>query len=122
MLFRSPSASVESVKTQDPRGYAQWVSDRDPAKALAPLDEEWDQRQDAVTRMSRAYAAFRAKAAGVPVDVDPATEARAALETGIVEPRVLRMGSAILGDPALCERALAMGPGLLPSERKACGG
>jgi hypothetical protein len=27
------------------------------------------------------------------------------------------MGSQLLGEPALLERALAMGPGLLPSER-----
>lgn len=115
-----PSASVEAVKAQDPRGYAIWLTPRDPVAALAILDDEWTVRQDATTRMARAWAAM-----GV-ADTSPATktgldvsaEARAALATGIVEPRVLWMGARILGDDSLRQRALAMGPGLLPSERR----
>ncbi len=108
-----PTASVDAVREQDPRGYAIWLTPRDPGAAYAILEEEWKVRQDATTRMARAWAAARLQ--GTPLD--PAAEARAALATGIVEPRVLRMGAEILGDDTLRERALAMGPGLLPSER-----
>ncbi|MDP2317007.1 MAG: hypothetical protein Q8P41_29205 [Pseudomonadota bacterium] len=108
------TASVEAVKAQDPRGYAMWLTPKDPAAALALLQKEWTERQDATTRMARAWAAFCAKAPSV----DAPAEARAALATGIVEPRVLWMGAEILGDDTLRQRALAMGPGLLPSERR----
>lgn len=116
-----PAASVEAVKTQDARGYAIWLTPRDPVGALAILQDEWKVRQDATTRMARAWAAFRvADTTGAPADtsLDVSAEARAALATGIVEPRVLWMGAKILGDDTLRQRALAMGPGLLPSERR----
>jgi Tfp pilus assembly protein PilF len=111
LLDIDPTTSMDAVKSQDPRGYAIWLSDTQPEKAIVILDEEWKQRQDATTRMARAYARFRA-------GQDAADEARAALATGIVEPRVLLQGGLILKDPALLARALASGPGLLPSERK----
>lgn len=109
-------ADVEAVRAQDPRGYALWLADRDPARAIPVLEEEWTVRQDAMTQMALAYARFRA---GQPAS-DPRAEeqARAALATGIAEPRVLLLGGLILGDDALVTRALATGPGLLPSERK----
>lgn len=123
-----PTANVERVKAQDGRGYAMWLTERDPAAARAILEDEWKIRQDATTRMARAYAAWKVGgplggggAGGEPglAPLDPAAEARTALATGIVEPRVLRMGALILGDVAIARRALAMGPGLLPSERVA---
>ncbi len=107
------TASVEAVRSQDPRGYAMWLTPRDPKEALAILEEEWRVRQDATTRMARAWAAWHAH----DPSLDAVAEARTALATGIVEPRVLRMGGQVLADPALVARALAMGPGLLPSER-----
>jgi tetratricopeptide (TPR) repeat protein len=107
-----PTASVEGVKAQDPRGYAMWLTPRDPKRALEILNDEWAIRQDATTRMARAWAA---QGAG-DTSIDVSTEARAALATGIVEPRVLLIGARVLGDDTLRQRALAMGPGLLPSE------
>lgn len=106
-----PTASVEAVRSQDPRGYACWLAERDPAAAVVLLTEEWKERQDAVTQMALAYARFRA-------GEDASADARSALATGIVEPRVLLQGGLILNDPALLARAAASGPGLLPSERK----
>ncbi len=110
-----PTASVAAVREQDTRGYAMWLAPADPVAARALLDAEWAVRQDATTRMARAWAAWL----GQDTSVDTAAEARTALATGILEPRVLRMGSQILADPALMQRALSMGPGLLPSERAA---
>jgi tetratricopeptide (TPR) repeat protein len=104
------TVSVDAVGAQDPRGYGIWLADRDPARALPLLEQELTQRQDAVTHMAHAYAAFRA-------GQDAEAEARAALVTGIIEPRVLLEGGLLLGDAALLRRALGMGPGLLPSER-----
>ncbi|MDP2310130.1 MAG: hypothetical protein Q8P18_29200 [Pseudomonadota bacterium] len=109
-----PSASVEAVKMQDPRGYAMWLTPRDPVAALVLLQDEWKVRQDATTRMARAWAAL---AAG-DTSLDASAEARVALATGITEPRVLWMAAKVLGDDTLRQRALAMGPGLLPSERR----
>jgi hypothetical protein len=109
-----PNESVETVRTQDPRGYAMWLTPRDAKGALALLQDEWKVRQDATTRMARAYAAWRAS----DTSIDVSAEARAALATGSVEPRVLLYGGRILGDDALIARAIAMGPGLLPSERR----
>lgn len=106
-------ASVEAVRAQDARGYAMWLTPANPQAALVLLQDEWKNRQDATTRMARAWAAWKAG----DTSIDAATEARTALATGIAEPRVLRMGSQILGDATLLRRALAMGPGLLPSER-----
>lgn len=106
-----PSVSVETVKNQDGRGYAIYIAERDPSTAQRMLEEEWKLRQDAATQMARAYVGFR-------LGQDTAAEARAALATGIVEPRVLLQGGLILKDRALLDRALAMGPGLLPSERR----
>ena len=95
----------------DRRGLADYLAPRDPARALALADEELVLRHDAVTRMTRAWAAFHAQKPGF------ADEARAALATGCIEPRVLHHGAVILGDVELAKRALAMGAGLLPSER-----
>lgn len=110
-----PTASVEAVGLQDPRGFAMWLSDRgrpeDLVRALALLEDELDARQDAVTHMAHAWATYRAGRDGTE-------EARAALATGNIEPRLLLQGGLLLGDPALLRRALAMGPGLLPSERQ----
>ena len=105
-----PNVSIDAVGAQDPRGYAIWLADRDPTHAVALLDEELRSRQDAATHMAHAYAVFRGGS-------DGAQEARDALATGCPEPRVLLQGGLVLGDRALIERALSMGPGLLPSER-----
>jgi tetratricopeptide (TPR) repeat protein len=116
-----------SVGAQDPRGYAIWLSDSavvaDRARAVQLLEAEVERRQDAVTRMALAYARFMAGGSAPGV---LSTEVRAVLATGIVEPRVLLQAGLILGDGApvsedarkLLERALASGPGLLPSEQK----
>jgi hypothetical protein len=90
-----------------------WLTPRDPKRALELLNDEWAIRQDATTRMARAWAAQGA----ADTSLDVSVEARAALATGIVEPRVLLIGARILGDDTLRQRALAMGPGRLPSER-----
>ena len=109
------TVSPEQVKSQDPRGYAIWLTPRDPVEARRLLDAEWAVRQDATTRMARAHALwFDGDAAA---RASAAEEARVALATGIVEPRVLALGARVLGDRTLAARALAMGPGLLPSER-----
>jgi tetratricopeptide (TPR) repeat protein len=105
-----PSVPVDAVRAQDPRGYAIWLAERDPARAIELLDEELRNRQDAITHMAHAYAVFRDGG-------DGSAEAKAALATGCPEPRVLLQGGIVLGDRMLVERALAMGPGLLPSER-----
>jgi tetratricopeptide (TPR) repeat protein len=109
-----PDASVEDVRTQDPRGYAMWLAPKAPEMALRLLEDEWTIRQDATTRLARAYAAWLAHDA----KIDAVAEAKGALATGVIEPRVLRMGGLVLGDPSLHDRAEAMGPGLLPSERR----
>lgn len=106
-----PTADVNAVGTQDPRGYAMFLADTAPERAVALLTDELTVRQDAVTHMAHAYASFRG-------GKDAGDEARAALATGIIEPRTLLEGGLVLHDPALLQRALAMGPGLLPSERK----
>ena len=108
-----PAANVHAVGAQDPRGYAMYLSDKEPERAVALLKEELTVRQDAVTHVAHAYASFRAGATA-----DAAAEARAALGTGIIEPRTLLQGGLLLQDPALLKQALAMGPGLLPSERR----
>jgi tetratricopeptide (TPR) repeat protein len=107
----APGPDVETVRDQDPRGYATWLAERDAAKAMSILEEELRVRHDATTRMALAWA--RWKAGG-----EVAEEARSALATGIVEPRVLLQAAEILRDPALAAKAAAMGPGLLPSEHR----
>lgn len=105
------SVDLAPLKRMDPRGWACWAADHgDPKAALVALDEELTQRQDAATHMAHAYAVMRTGGDGT-------AEANAALATGIVEPRVLWQGGLVLGDAALVARAMAMGPGLLPSER-----
>lgn len=110
-----PAASVEKVGMQDPRGFARWLADRgtpaDLARARALVADELRDRQDATTRMVDAWVRYRAGEDAAPL-------AREALATGIPEPRVLFEGGLVLGDAAVLERALAMGPGLLPSERR----
>lgn len=105
-----PAASVDSVATQDPRGFAIWVAPKDPKRALELLSDELLNRQDAVTHMAHAWATSLA-------GMDGTQEAKDALATGCVEPRVLLEGGLILHDRALLTRALSMGPGLLPSEK-----
>jgi tetratricopeptide (TPR) repeat protein len=109
-----PSVNLDAVCSTDPRGCARWLTDRDPARALTLATEELNNRQDATTHMIHAYALFRAGPANAATATD---EANAALATGIVEPRVLLQGGIILRHRHLLERALSMGPGLLPSER-----
>lgn len=118
LLEFEPNVTVDAVppwladvKLQDPRGYAIAISDADPAAALAILDEELKVRQDATTHMAHAYALYAANLPGA----EP--EARAALATGIVEPRVLLQAGQILEDPALLVRARSFGPGLTKIER-----
>lgn len=107
-----PSVSVEAHCAADPRTCAMWLAPTQPERALALLDEELKVRQDAVTRVAHAYAAFYA-------GKDATAELKVALETGILDPRALFQAGVITKDPALLKRALAMGPGLLPSERAA---
>ncbi len=95
----------------DRRGLADYLATREPERALKLAEEELTVRHDAVTRMTHAWAAFHAKKPGFEA------EARAALATGCIEPRLLHHGAVILRDPELARRALAMGVGLLPSER-----
>ena len=102
--------TVESLKTQDPRGYASYILESDPKQAVSLLEEELAQRHDAVTRI--ALAAARAH-----LGQDTRAELQAALATGINEPRALLQAGLILNDLSLMQRAAAMGPGLLPSER-----
>ena len=98
------------MRTQDPRGYASYIMDSDPALAEKLLTEELAARHDAVTRVALAAARHR-------LGQDVREELRAALATGISEPRTLLQAGLILNDLALLQRAAAMGPGLLPSER-----
>lgn len=101
---------VAAVRAEDPRGWAMWLIERDPAQARALLEEELRQRQDGLTRA----ALLRARAA---LGEDVGAAYRALLAEGSIEPRVLLWGGELLGDPALLQRALDMGPGLLPSEQ-----
>ena len=106
-----PTVDVNQVGSQDNRGYAIWLADHDPARALGLAESELQARQDAVTHMAHAWVVFRSGGDGT-------AEARDAVQTGNLEPRLLLHGGLILADRALLERSLAMGPGLLPSERK----
>ncbi len=105
-----PTVKVTEVGSQDARGYALWLADTDPARALVLAEAELSARQDAVTHMVHAWVVHQTGG-------DATAEARAAVDTGCLEPRVLLFGGLILKDSALLERALAFGPGLLPSER-----
>ncbi|GDX80363.1 hypothetical protein LBMAG42_21740 [Deltaproteobacteria bacterium] len=104
-------SSLPSPPIGDRRGLADYLAPREPERALALVEEELKVRHDAVTQMTRAWAAFYAKKPGF------AEEARAALATGCIEPRLLHHGAVLLGDPELAARALTMSVGLLPSER-----
>lgn len=116
-----PTANVDAVGAQDPRGYAIWLATRaDPggrSRSVSLLSDELKNRQDAVTRMALAYARFTT--AGPAQDA----EVNAILATGIVEPRALLQAGLVLrqSSPAaaktLLDRALKSGPGLLPSEQ-----
>jgi tetratricopeptide (TPR) repeat protein len=105
-----PTASVEAVKSQDRRGYAIWLADRDPAGAVALLDAELRERQDAITVVARAWAGWKG-------GQDTRADVRDALATGIADPATLVRAAEVLSDPAIAARALALSPGLLPSER-----
>lgn len=105
-----PRVDVGATCAQDARGCAFWLAQTDPRRALQLAEQELLERQDAMTHIAHAWAAHRS-------GMDATAEARDALATGILEPRALLLGGLILGDPARVEQALAMGPGLLPSER-----
>lgn len=105
-----PSIDPTRACDSSARSCASYLADRDPRRALALLDAELALRQDAPTRVARAYAASR-------LGQDPRAELIAALQTGTLEPRSLLQAGLALGDDALLERALFLGPGLLPSER-----
>ncbi len=107
-----PGTDVAAVLSQDPRGAAIWLADRDPRRAVALLDQERAAREDAQTLLAWAYASERAGA-------DATDVARAAIATGTLEPRALLHAGLVLRERALLARALATGPGLLPSERAA---
>lgn len=112
----TPARTVTAVRAQDPRGYAIWLTNQPggAAEAVALLEAELKIRQDPVTRMALAYARFQADP-GVRDALRP--EAESILGIGLAEPRVLFQAGLLLSDPALLARALAAGPGLLPSER-----
>ena len=105
-----PELSLASACGRDPRGCACWEAEDQPEVALKALDQELQNRQDALTKMCHAYARFR-------LGQDAADEARAALATGTRDPQVLMMGGLVLHDPGPLNAALTLGPGLLPSER-----
>lgn len=109
-LATASDPTVASVRAQDPRGYASYILDQDPAEAERLLLEERAARHDAVTRVALAAARHR-------LGQDVRAELLDALSTGVSEPRALLQAGLILNDPALLQRAAAMGPGLLPSER-----
>ena len=108
-----PEIDVAAVGDQDYRGFGEWLADREPERAVALLEREYAARQDAVTTIALAYARSRAGEGGPELEA----AVREALATGIIEPRTLLHAGWILGDRTLVERALSMGPGLLPSER-----
>jgi len=104
-----PDVDVVASRLEDPRSFALWLAERDPAQAVALLEAEVVVRQDAVTRSALAYARHR-------VGIDTSEEARSVLASGIQEPEVLWQAGRILADPTLIRRARSMGPGLLPSQ------
>lgn len=106
-----PEFSLATACSRDPRGCACWEAEAEPQVALKALDQELQSRADAMTKMCHAYARFR-------LGQDGSEEARAALATGTREPSVLLLGGLILSDPGPIQAALALGPGLLPSERE----
>ena len=79
-------------------------------RASGLIEEEWRARQDALTRAVRAWVGGKA-------GQDTAAELRAAVATGTLDPEVAWLAGMQLGDRALLTRALATGPGLLPSQR-----
>lgn len=96
----------------DPRGYADAIARTDPAAARARIEVELRARQDAITLSTHGWALHHAG------DARGAEEwTRKALATGCPEPRLVHHAAIVLGDVALARRALAMGVGLLPSER-----
>jgi tetratricopeptide (TPR) repeat protein len=103
-----PTVDMEAVRQQDPRGFAIWLAPQDAARALHLLDGELSERQDAMTRIARAWALHHAGRDGREL-------AREALATGIIEPEALAMAAIVLSDPSLLARARRAGPGLLPS-------
>lgn len=106
-----PSVDPLTACESSARSCAVWLVNRDPERALALLDAELKLRQDAPTRVARAFVAQQARGE------DPRAEVLAALDTGTLEPRALLQAGTMLLDRALLQRALDMGPGLLPSER-----
>ncbi len=104
-----PSRSPREVSRQDPRAYGMWLAGTEPEEAKRLLERDLASRQDPLTKMAWLWARFRC---GETV----AEEAREVLDAGSGEPRVSLWGGLILLDNAALQRAVAMGPGLLPSE------
>ncbi len=106
------AADVHAVGAQDPRGYGVWLAPSDPSRALALLEPELGARRDAATRMAMAWALHHQGADGE----EGRAHARAALQTGIVDPSLWVQGAVVLTDPALAAAALEHRASLLPSE------
>lgn len=111
LALQDPGVDLAPLEAMDRRGWAIWQSDHDAAAALTALTAELGERQDAMTHLAHAYAVARTGGDGT-------AEARAALATGILEPRALYLGGLVLHDSPTLLRALATGPGLLPDERE----
>jgi hypothetical protein len=92
-----PSIDLDTFGHLDPRGYAIWLADHDPERALRLLDAERRSRQDATTQMAWAYATHRAGGDGTAA-------ARQALATGFRDPEVLRQGAVVLGTHLFSDR------------------
>lgn len=107
-----PATNLTEHCELDHRGCALAWAPTSPEKASHYIEREWAARKDAHTRAARALIGPK------PPD-DPAAEARAAVATGTLDPEVLYMAGRVLGDAELLRRALATGPGLLPSQRAA---
>jgi Tetratricopeptide repeat-like domain len=112
LRFRAAFGDGVTGMPADRRGWADRLAQSDPATALRMVDVELQQRHDPVTRMTRAWVLHHAGQSG-----EAEAEARLALATGCVEPRLLHHGALILRDAALAERALSMGVALTPPER-----
>ena len=105
-----PAVSVDAVGAQDPRGYAIWLAERDAARAVALLDEE-------LKSATGCRDAHGARVRGVPERRrrSPPRHAmrwRPVARASRASPRRDRPRR-----PCARRRALATGPGLLPSER-----
>lgn len=106
-----PAVDLAAHCELDHRACAVVLAETDPARAAALINREWAGRQDAHTMAARAWIGSRGGA-------DTSADARAALATGSLDPEVLLLAGLVLRDPVALKRALAAGPGLLPSQRR----